>query len=96
MRINEEVAKIGDTIIGSIRRLKPLKKIKKGDLCKIILVQTRNITSRNTGQYLKGFINGGVVLKKSEKYIPMGSRLLSFGQLELRRARYLRYCFFNA
>lgn len=71
-------AKIGNIIVVSIQELrdknKKLTKIKKGDVCRGLIIRTKKIISKKNGEHLQFQENAIVLLNKQN--LPMGTRIL--------------------
>jgi len=65
---------IGDTIVVSIRKAIPHKKVKAGEVHKALIVYTKKNKRRKNGSYLKLGMNAAVLL--NEKGLPQGTRIL--------------------
>lgn len=74
----KKIAKLGDTIIVSVEKLrnksKKTSKIKKKEICKALIIRARSIYSRNTGIYLKFNDNAVVLINRQGN--PIGTRIL--------------------
>lgn len=79
---------IGDTIVVSVINAVPNKKVKKGEVHKALIVQTKKSIRRLDGTYLKFDQNATILL--SAPGIPIGNRILGPISYELRRKRYMK------
>ena len=75
-------ASIGDTIVVSIKEAIPRGKVKKGSVCKAVIVRTKQGIFRNDGSKVK-FDNNAAVLT-DEKGEPLGTRIFGPVTRELR------------
>lgn len=83
-------AVIGDIVVVSVRairvrnknRFKSEMKIKKGQVVRALIVQTKKAISRKTGEYVLFSQNTAVLVAKDNK--PMGTRVFSSIPRELR------------
>ena len=75
-------ASIGDTIVVSIKEAIPRGKVKKGSVCKAVIVRTKQGIFRNDGSKVK-FDNNAAVLTE-EKGEPLGTRIFGPVTRELR------------
>ena len=84
MFYNRHKAKITDLFVGSISRVKPRRKIKKGQIFRAILVQTRFPVFRRYGSYIKSLATRSILMKRGE-YVPVSNRVsgLFFYELKL-------------
>lgn len=76
-------AKITDLFVGSISRVKPRRKLKKGQIFRAILVQTRFPVFREYGSYLRSLATRSILIKRGE-YVPISNRMIGFFFYELR------------
>ena len=74
---NKHKAKVTDLFVGSISRVKPRRKIKKGQIFRAILVQTRFPVFRAYGSYIKSLATRSILIKRGE-YIPVSNRVSGF------------------
>lgn len=74
----KKIAKLGDTIIVSVQKLrnksKKTSKIKKKEVCKALIIRTKSTYSKNTGISI-GFSENAVVLINKQNN-PIGTRIL--------------------
>ena len=74
----KKIAKLGDTIIVSVQKLrnksKKTSKIKKKEVCKALIIRTKSTYKKNTGISL-GFNNNAVILINKQGN-PIGTRVL--------------------
>jgi len=75
---------VGDLHVGSLNRVKPRRKFKKGQVFRAILVQTRRWTYRALGSFIRSLAARAILMKKSE-FIPLANRLNGFFFLELQQ-----------
>lgn len=83
-------AVVGDIVVVSVRairvrnknRFKSEMKIKKGQVVRALIVQTRKTIVRNTGEYVLFSQNTAVLISKDNK--PMGTRVFASIPRELR------------
>ena len=83
-------AVIGDIVVVSVRairvrnknRFKSEMKIKKGQVVRALIVQTKKTIVRNTGEYVMFSQNTAVLISKDSK--PMGTRVFASIPRELR------------
>jgi large subunit ribosomal protein L14 len=78
-------AKVGDIILVSVKILKPLEKIKKGQKFKALIVRTCNPIKRFTGNF-RFFENSVILLNK--KLEPLGSKVVGPIPLEIMEQKY--------
>ncbi len=75
-------ARIGDVIVGSVRKALPGGDVKEGDVVKGVIVRTSYPTRRNDGSYVR-FDRNAVVLINNEQE-PRGTRIFGAVARELR------------
>jgi large subunit ribosomal protein L14 len=76
---------VGDTIVVSVREATPGGKVKKGDVCKAIVVRCKKEIARPDGSRIRFDENAAVIIKivKNEKE-PVGTRIFGPIARELR------------
>lgn len=70
-------ARLGDVIRGSVRRHTPHRKVQKGELVRVLLVQIRKKRGRGDGSHVRYGRNVGVTLKGTSGSLPLGTRIRS-------------------
>lgn len=75
--------KPGSILTGVIKKIKPHKKLKKGQICKVIVIRCAKYNKRVFGLFLKDTINAVILLKKTE-LMPIGTRIFGPICYELR------------
>ncbi len=83
MFYNRHKAKITDLFVGSISRVKPRRKIKKGQIFRAILIQTRFPVFRRYGSYIRSLATRSILIKRGE-YVPVSNRVSGFFFYELK------------
>ena len=69
-------AGLGDVVIISIQTAEPRKATKKKDVCKAVIVRTKNKTRRANGSYIAFDDNAVVIIEKQGKEMgPKGNRV---------------------
>lgn len=81
-------ATIGDVIVVTVKDAASGGKIKKGEVCKAVIVRTRKEIRRKDGSYIRFDDNAVVILNKALE--PVGSRLFGPVARELREKDYMR------
>lgn len=81
---------IGQLCVGSLNRVKPRRKLKKGQIFRAILVQSRRPVSRRMGFYIRSLASRSILMKRNE-YIPLASRLNGYFFAELRAIRDFKF-----
>jgi large subunit ribosomal protein L14 len=70
-------ALVADLFIGSISRVKARRKIKKGQIFRALLIQTRFPVFRKFGSYIRNLATRAILIKRSE-YVPVSTRVGGF------------------
>jgi len=78
----------GHTLITSLKKINPVKKLKKGEIRRTILSGTKKSKRRLNGFIVEFGINGGVIVDK--KNLPICTRILGPVMLELRVNRLMK------
>ena len=86
----QRIARLGDEIVCSVKKAKPLdskqQKLKKGDVCRALVVRTRKEQTRLDGTSIKFGDNAVVMLNKQGQ--PLGNRILGPISMECRQKRW--------
>lgn len=82
------IAEMGDVIVVSIKEAIPNGKVKKGDVCKALIVRTKKGAVRSDGSVIKFDTNAAVLLNKQGE--PIGTRVFGPVTRELRRKKFLK------
>jgi large subunit ribosomal protein L14 len=75
-------ASVGDVIVCSVKAATPESKIKKGDVCKAVIVRTRQVLRRDDGSYIRFDDNAAVLIGANKE--PIGTRVFGPVARELR------------
>lgn len=81
-------ANIGDIVVVTVKKATPGGIVKKGDVCKAVIVRTKQGLRRKDGSYIK-FDENAVVLIKEDKN-PRGTRIFGPIARELRENNFLK------
>jgi large subunit ribosomal protein L14 len=81
-------AKIGDIIVASVKDAIPGGQLKKGEVCKAVIVRTRASTRRRDGTYIRFSENAAVII--SEQKEPRGTRIFGPVARELRERKFMK------
>ena len=81
-------ARIGDTIVASVKEATPGGVVKKGDVVKAVVVRTVKETRRKDGSYIRFDENAAVVI--NEDGTPKGTRIFGPVARELREKQYMK------
>lgn len=85
---NKNFAKIGDEIVVSIKKARPNKKVKKGEVHRALVVRTSKELSRKDGSSIRFKTNDIVLIDKEHQ--PIGNRIFGPVTYELREKNYLK------
>ena len=81
-------ARIGDTIVASVKDAAPGGMVKKGDVVKAVIVRTVSDVRRADGSYINFDENAAVIVKDDKS--PVGTRIFGPVARELRDNDYMR------
>ena len=81
-------ASIGDQIVVSIKKALPDGMVKKGDVCRAVVVRTRKEIQRKDGSFIRFDDNAAVILDGQGE--PRGTRIFGPVARELRKGGYMR------
>jgi large subunit ribosomal protein L14 len=81
-------ARVGDTIVASVKVAQPGAAIKKGDVVRAVVVRTAKQYGRPDGSYIRFDDNAAVIL--SDKQNPRGTRIFGPVARELRERNYMK------
>jgi len=81
-------ARVGDTIVASVKEATPGAAVKKGDVVRAVVVRTARTYGRPDGTYIRFDENAAVVL--DERGNPKGSRIFGPVARELRDKKFLK------
>jgi len=81
-------ASIGDIIVVSVKEAIPNAKVKKGDVCKAVVVRTAREVGRTDGSYIKFDGNSAVLINKDNE--PVGTRIFGPVARELRARKFMK------
>jgi len=81
-------ARVGDTIVASVKRAIPGAGVKKGDVVKAVIVRTAQQYRRPDGSYIRFDENAAVIL--TDKNNPKGTRIFGPVARELRERNFTK------
>ena len=81
-------ARIGDTIIVSVKEAIPNAKVKKGDVMRAVVVRTKKELRRPDGSYIKFDENSAVLINQQGE--PIGTRIFGPVARELRAKKFMK------
>jgi large subunit ribosomal protein L14 len=81
-------ARLGDTIVASVKEAAPDGSVKKGDVVKAVIVRTAKEQRRPDGSYIKFDRNAAVLL--GEQQNPLGTRIFGPVARELREQQFMK------
>lgn len=77
-----KTANIGDTVVVTVKKAIPNSNLKKGKVCKAVIVRSKQGVRRKDGSYIKFDDNACVIIKDDKS--PVGTRVLGPVARELR------------
>lgn len=81
-------ASVGDVVVCSIKNASPDSKLKKGDVCKAVIVRTAKEIRRTDGSYIRFDDNAAVLINAAKE--PVGTRVFGPVARELRGANFVK------
>jgi large subunit ribosomal protein L14 len=81
-------ARVGDTIVASVKLAQPGAAVKKGDVVRAVVVRTAKQYGRADGTYIRFDENAAVIL--SDKQNPRGTRIFGPVARELRERNFMK------
>jgi large subunit ribosomal protein L14 len=81
-------ARVGDTIVASVKLAQPNAAVKKGDVVRAVVVRTAKQYGRADGTYIRFDDNAAVIL--SDKQNPRGTRIFGPVARELRERNFMK------
>lgn len=81
-------ASIGDEIVVSVKNAIPQSKVKKGSVCRAVVVRTRKEVGRKDGSYIRFSDNAVVIINNTGE--PRGTRIFGPVARELRDKKYMK------
>lgn len=81
-------AKIGDLVIVSVKSALPNSNVKKGEVCRAVIVRTTKELKRKDGSFIRFDDNAAVLLNQQGE--PRGTRIFGPVARELREKNYMK------
>ena len=81
-------AKLGDTVVVSVKDAQPNSGVKRGDVAHAVIVRTKKETRRADGSYIRFDDNAAVLISAEGE--PRGTRIFGPVARELRERRFMR------
>jgi large subunit ribosomal protein L14 len=81
-------ASIGDIIVVSIKDAIPNARVKKGEVCKAVVVRTKKEIGRGDGSYIRFDDNAAVLIDAQKE--PVGTRIFGPVARELRAKKFMK------
>jgi large subunit ribosomal protein L14 len=85
---SRKYAHVGDTIVGVVKSVTPNMPIKKSDIVQAVIVRTKKMINRSTGNGIAFDDNAVVVVNKEG--IPRGTRIFGPVARELRDSKFIK------
>ena len=83
-----KTANIGDIVVVTVKKAIPNSNLKKGKVCKAVIVRTKQGVRRKDGSYIKFDDNACVIIKDDKS--PVGTRVLGPVARELREKEFAK------
>jgi large subunit ribosomal protein L14 len=83
-----KVARVGDVIRVTVKEAQPNGMVKKGDLCKAVVVRTKSTIRRTDGSCLRFDSNAAVIIDDNQN--PRGTRIFGPVAREIRDAGFMK------
>mgnify|MGYP001826134045 CR=1 FL=1 len=87
-RHQSKVARVGDVIRVSVKEAQPNGMVKKGDLCRAVVVRTKSTIRRSDGSCLRFDGNAAVIIDDNKN--PRGTRIFGPVARELRENDFMK------
>jgi large subunit ribosomal protein L14 len=84
----KKVAKIGDTIVVTIKEAIPGGTVKRSEVCKAVVVRTRAPLRRKDGSIIRFSDNAAVIINEQKE--PRGTRIFGPVARELREKQFMK------
>lgn len=81
-------ARVGDMVVCSVKAALPNGNVKKGEVCKAVIVRTSKEIKRKDGSFIRFDDNAAVILKNDGE--PKGTRIFGPVARELREKNYMK------
>lgn len=81
-------ARVGDVIVGSVKKTIPNSEIRKGEVVKAVVVRTKKALRRKDGSYVRFDENAGVLIDAAGN--PRGTRIFGPVTRELREKEFMK------
>ncbi|OEU52586.1 MAG: 50S ribosomal protein L14 [Desulfobacterales bacterium C00003060] len=81
-------ARIGDTVVVSVKEAIPNSKVSKGDVMRAVVVRTKKELRRPDGSYIKFDDNSAVLINQQGE--PIGTRIFGPVARELRAKKFMK------
>jgi len=81
-------ARIGDIVVGSVKKALPSSDVKPGEVIRGVIVRTRDVLRRDDGSYVRFDRNAIVILDNDNN--PRGTRIFGAVARELREKQFMK------
>lgn len=81
-------ARLGDIVVVSVKTALPNSAVKKGEVCKAVIVRTKKESKRRDGSFIRFDDNAAVILNAQGE--PRGTRIFGPVARELREKNYMK------
>lgn len=84
----KKYASVGDLVVVSVKSALPNSAVKKGEVCRAVIVRTHKEVKRKDGSYIRFDDNAAVILNAQGE--PRGTRIFGPVARELREKNYMK------
>ncbi len=84
----KKYASIGDLVVVAVKKALPNANVKKGEVCKAVIVRTKKEARRKDGTYIRFDDNAAVILNAQGE--PRGTRIFGPVARELRERNFMK------
>lgn len=84
----KKYAGIGDLVVVTVKAAMPNSNVKKGEVCRAVIVRTKKEVQRRDGSFIRFDDNAAVIL--DQKGEPRGTRIFGPVARELREKQYMK------
>jgi len=84
----KKYARIGDLVVVSVKSAMPNSNVKKGEVCRAVIVRTKKEQRRRDGSFIRFDDNAAVILNANNE--PRGTRIFGPVARELREKQYMK------
>lgn len=86
--LNSDVASIGDTVVGVVKKIIPISLLKKKDIVRAVIIRTQSSLQRSNGLTITFHDNAAIIINKNG--LPSASRIFGPIGVEVRNKGFLK------